>query len=564
MSIVSNTYNNYYGVITFSGNLGKIIVGTTADTYPFVNLDNFDGQDTETIETNLTEISLPFGLTLLNSAFVYCTKLTNVLLPNSLQHIEDATFMFCPIEDIKLPKCLYSIGPGAFQGTLLKKVYIPYGVSVIDAGFAGCTTLQEVYIRRYIPATLSEDSFRMLADGFKLKVPACSLEKYKTADNWKDYADSIEEDSEGIYPPTNKVYYKTEDGSTIKKFADYYKFSNETLVSNTYTNGLGVLEFDRPITYFNLQAIDITSGKFLTELYLPTTIENFDLYGYIYLKLYLKTDNITEFSSDWSVATMIYDGLSLANIDFSKNSTLDIYSNFVYYKNILIAFTGEINSNNNILTVRKGTKIICGNVINPGCSDSIKSNFTIVIPNTVETVSCFPFFISGYNISYSIKDENTLKSCDCSIDTLHITENKADGVVYTNYSAIALKGTINNNSTITIKDGIKYIGSMALQTQSTVADISIILPNSIEKIYSAGLNVDLQNCTIPKFVYYLKSLDFNKKTILTFTGSVPPVIPMDYSYSEDLCPTFKVPSAYLENYQNAPGWNHLKNYIVAY
>ncbi len=100
VNIVSNTYENGQGVITFDGEV------TTIGDYAFFFCDT------------LTSITLPDCVTSIGSrAFGSCFLLENIKLPNNIVSIADHAFFACKgFTSITLPESLTSLGEGAFGG----------------------------------------------------------------------------------------------------------------------------------------------------------------------------------------------------------------------------------------------------------------------------------------------------------------------------------------------------------------------------------------------------------------------------------------------------------------
>ncbi|MBQ8335170.1 MAG: leucine-rich repeat domain-containing protein [Tidjanibacter sp.] len=131
-NIVSNTYENGKGVITFDGDV------TTIGIY----------------------------------AFYYCSSLASVTIPGSVT----------------------SIGEGAFAGcSSLASVTIPDSVTEIgDFAFYYSSSLASVYCKATTPPSLGGSVFYDNASELKIYVPTESVEAYQTAPNWSDYAEYIE------------------------------------------------------------------------------------------------------------------------------------------------------------------------------------------------------------------------------------------------------------------------------------------------------------------------------------------------------------------------------------
>lgn len=101
---------------------------------------------------------------------------------------------------VNIPNCITSLyGREAQQSafgscTSLTNVTIPDSVTSIgDDGFIGCTSLTNVTIQATTPPTLGNDRvFYANASGRKIYVPAASVNTYKAASGWSDYAADIE------------------------------------------------------------------------------------------------------------------------------------------------------------------------------------------------------------------------------------------------------------------------------------------------------------------------------------------------------------------------------------
>ena len=60
-----------------------------------------------------------------------------------------------------------------------------------DNIFWGCNNLKIVYCKPQIPPTLEYGAFYNCASNLIIYVPSSSVDAYKSADGWKDYADKI-------------------------------------------------------------------------------------------------------------------------------------------------------------------------------------------------------------------------------------------------------------------------------------------------------------------------------------------------------------------------------------
>ena len=74
----------------------------------------------------------------------------------------------------------------------LQTIWIPSGVKTIHDSFNNCASIISVYCKATNPPALT-NSFNMITNATKIYVPSNSVDSYKTADGWKEYANMIEE-----------------------------------------------------------------------------------------------------------------------------------------------------------------------------------------------------------------------------------------------------------------------------------------------------------------------------------------------------------------------------------
>lgn len=176
-SIVGHIYNDGVGVITF-------------DTAPTMICD-------ETFyDTSLKSISIPDSVTSIGEdAFRYCTSLTSVTIGRRVTTIGNNAFEHCTsLVSITIPEGVSTIGGGAFYGCQsLTSATIGDNVTSIEGGaFRYCGSLKEVYCKPTTPPRGYSGMFDGNASGRKIYVPTESVEAYKEAEYWSEYAVSIE------------------------------------------------------------------------------------------------------------------------------------------------------------------------------------------------------------------------------------------------------------------------------------------------------------------------------------------------------------------------------------
>lgn len=129
-NIISNTYKNGKGVITFDGDVANI------------------GSD----------------------VFIGCSSLTSISIPNSATYIGGTAFYRC---------------------SALMSVTIPNGVTFIgNSAFNECSSLTSITCEATTPPELGAGNNRSSVTA--VYVPAESVEAYKTATNWSYYASKIQ------------------------------------------------------------------------------------------------------------------------------------------------------------------------------------------------------------------------------------------------------------------------------------------------------------------------------------------------------------------------------------
>lgn len=120
-------------------------------------------------------------------AIQYCEDVTSFTFPATIKSIGDYAFNGCiGISELVLPDALTKLGDFAFSGCSgLKSVTFGTGISEIgDYAFEGIP-LESIECHATIPPVIGEDTFSWEIWGsVVVKVPAASVDAYKSAQNW--------------------------------------------------------------------------------------------------------------------------------------------------------------------------------------------------------------------------------------------------------------------------------------------------------------------------------------------------------------------------------------------
>ena len=146
---------------------------------------------------SLKGIALPDAVTTIpDSAFKGCSSLSDITFgaESQIAIIGKEAFAECvKIRFVNIPDSVTKLGESAFTGcTSLVSAIMGSGMTDIEAKvYSGCSALNIVYSNAVVPPTMGEEVFAGCPKSLVIYVPMDSVEDYKRAKEWSNYANAI-------------------------------------------------------------------------------------------------------------------------------------------------------------------------------------------------------------------------------------------------------------------------------------------------------------------------------------------------------------------------------------
>lgn len=198
-------------------------------------------------------------------------------IPNSVTTIGDYAFFGCDsLTNVDIPDSVTTIGEDAFFGcNSLTSVDIPNSVATIKhSAFESCLKLKYVYCKPTTPPALgSSYVFNGNAAGRKIYVPAESVDAYRGAQYWSEYASMIEPDPMvytvlGSYNPDKYITYVQD--YDYRGYGDAFDYNVYYYGTTIYSDGLyhsSKVECKFSLNDFSSGAFYISVGEYDDDIY---------------------------------------------------------------------------------------------------------------------------------------------------------------------------------------------------------------------------------------------------------------------------------------------------------
>lgn len=259
--------------------------------------------------------------------------ITDYVIPSHVSTIDGSVFWYCKeLKNVTIPSNVTSIGASAFR-ECPNLTSVGIGSNVISIGtyaFYKSPNLVSVYCQPSITPLVEESAFKGNSTERKIYVPEASVEKYKVATDWSEYADAIvggnflgggNEEPALPIPADNQIWYTSSDGNVVSP-TDLSSMG-VSVVSNSYSaeRKMGVITFSKDISIVGKNAFkDATT---LTSISLPESIKRIDTYAFA-------GSGLTEFTAPqncWGIGNYAFYGCgNLTQIDLANVTVIDDYA----------------------------------------------------------------------------------------------------------------------------------------------------------------------------------------------------------------------------------------------
>lgn len=556
----------------------------------------------------IQKIELPSSVTKLNSnSFGGCLKLSDIVLPENLSEIQSQTFRYCSsLRTMDIPQSVFSLGNDVFEGCSsmvsftgkyasedgrllindskvlafaaygLEEYSIPEGITSTTGALGYYTSLPGLK-KLVLPSTLTACTIQaadlvelvcysvnppspswMWFLGMKMpkietiRVPAVSVDAYKSAEYWSDYADRI-------FPmealqPRNEIWYTSTDGKIVEPDLSVGKPAL-TLLSNTYENGKGVLVFEEdletiPFGIFSfcktLESVVFPEGVIvvnnavfeycenLVSVRFPSTVTQ--LGGWLFHDCFnLESVNIPEGVTKIEEATFAqcYKLPTVSLPDGLTEIGHSAFCNCWAFESIRIPETVTSLGEGAFAECRglKSVTIPSGvTELPPSLFANCNSLTEVIIPEGVTVIGDQVFWYCGALKSARIPSTVISLGDSAFICTSVESVTVPGGVSEIGQECFAGCGSL---SSLVLEEGIQVIGQHAFEGCTSLGEV--VIPSTVRGIGSYAFY-----CCDGIYAVYVMP-------------AIPPTLGEEAFVSENEYPLF-IPMDFLPDYQEAEGW----------
>ena len=182
------TWNLSNGVLTISG---------TGDMYDY----SMSSPSWDSYSSSINSVVIENGVTRIGAfAFNYYTSLQDVTISNTVTSIGKCAFANTSIYSIDIPNSVREIGNASFQScSQLTTVIIGSGVtSISNYAFSSCSAIRNFTCKATYPPVCYSFCFNGVNKAIPLYVPAGSVGYYSQADEWKEFYNIQEINTEAL------------------------------------------------------------------------------------------------------------------------------------------------------------------------------------------------------------------------------------------------------------------------------------------------------------------------------------------------------------------------------